>query len=352
MARERSFKPPELIEKPETKPKGPFGGRVVPPPMILRTDADSSSESLSKDNHIALTEGEPVLAGESQNTLPSDLSPPGPDDPSNIESIDVSLIDANRFAPRTIYVDSDLQVLADSLLETGQLELIHVIPNPEKKGRFIIGDGWSRVQAVRTRGILDMRLEARIHFNHSEEAIAIRGWSSNEKRRQHTDFDKAQFFSKLRKIGKSWDEIAKELGGTASTLRAYSVYDDIDQEILSLVQIYPDKLSVRPCQMLNSIAKSSSTDAALKVARQFVENNESFRWLQAKVEAAQRTATNPKPRNSVNFQRVYGTGVFKNRANGVVEITGTIADPVLQTEFKEKIDALLSQYFGSGKSSD
>lgn len=352
MARQRSFAPPALIEEPETKPKAPFGGRVVAPRMILRTDSDPISEPLSVASLPSQTEGESVLTEESQNTLAADQSSPGLNDPSKIESIDVILIDANRFAPRTIYVDSDLQILADSLVETGQLELIHVIPNPEKKGRFIIGDGWSRVQAVRTRGILDMRLEARVHFNHSEETIAIRGWSSNEKRRPHTDFDKAQFFSKLRKIGKSWDDIAKELGGTASTLRAYSVYDDIDQEILSLVQIYPDRLTVRPCQMLNSIAKSSSTDAALKVARQFVENNESFRWLQSKVEQAQRTSSNAKPRNSVNFQRVYGTGVFKNRTNGEIEISGTIADPTLQTEFKEKIDALLSQYFGSAKSTD
>lgn len=348
MARSRSFSPPELIDK----PKPPFGGRVVAPKMILRTDADTTSDPATKASPPSRPEDDPAVDSEPRDPLTLDHFSHGLDDQSRIDSIDVSLIDGNRYAPRTIYIDSDLQILAESLLEAGQLELIHVIPNPEKQGRYIIGDGWSRVQAVRTRGILDMRLEARIHFNHSEESIAIRGWSSNEKRRPHTDYDKAQFFSKLRKLGKSWEDIAKELGSSSSTLRAYSVYDDIDHEILSLVQIHPDKLTVRPCQMLHSLSKASSTDAALKVARQFVDNNESFRWLQSKVDTAQRTLEKPKTRNSVNFQRVYGSGVFKNRANGVIEITGTISDPALQIEFKEKVDALLSQYFGSAKAVD
>ncbi|EHL24798.1 parB-like partition protein [Acidovorax sp. NO-1] len=260
--------------------------------------------------------------------------------------IDVFDVDENAYPPRTQYNDTAIMEIANSIHENGQRDAIHVIPNPSKPGRFIIGDGWTRVQAIRARDLQDRKVKAVIHYDLTEQQAAWLGYAENEERRGHSDYDRALFFKKFRDNGWTWDQIAHETGIPIGTLYQYSAYDNLDVDLVDFAKRHPEKVTVNAISHFKRLTELKDRDYAVEVCRHFVDEDETFRWLKQKVEIASEAAgkKSGRKKSQVNFQRRFPNGHFRLRTDGQVEITGTISPERLE-EFNALIEKSLAPFF-------
>ena len=338
--------------KPEVK-KTPSNKAVAPPmmlPAITSPGAGALSRTISEGvadipNARSSDEASESVQGSNAFQVRSS-SQHSPSHAYEVVFINALDIDANRFAPREVYGDNTLQERADSLQAHGQRDPIHVIPNPSKPGRYIIGDGWTRVQAVRMRDILNLQLKAIIHLDKTEEEIAWMGYAQNEEREAHTDYDRACFYQKWREAGWTWEKISSQTGIPVGSLYPYGNYSKLDVDLLHYAKRHPEKVSVNVVnQLARLVAAKPNAEAAIALCKSFIDNDESFRWLKERVDAATKEASTDRKSNPVKFQRRYEHGHFKQRSDGKIEIVGVIPSAKLE-EFNEMMDKLLRPYFG------
>ena len=260
--------------------------------------------------------------------------------------IDAFSIDENQHAPRQQYSDSTILDLAASIRDKGQRDAIHVIPNPKKPGRFIVGDGWTRVQAIRAKDLQGLRVKAVVHHDLNEVDVAWFGYWQNEERNEHTDFDRATFYNKLRAEGWTWEQISVKTGLPIGTLSVYGNYERLDPDVLDFVKRYPKKVTLNVVAQLVRMNAAKGLDATLSLCRAFIENDESIRWLRERVQVATESRKPERKSSSVKFQRRYASGMFRQRTDGSIEVSGTIPQDKLE-EFNAAMDRLLQPYFGT-----
>jgi ParB family chromosome partitioning protein len=198
--------------------------------------------------------------------------------------IDVELIDPNPLAPRSIYTAEMIQARADDLRTQGQHDPIHVTPNPEVPGRYIICDGWTRVQACRIHGTLKT-LRAEIHPDLTGVESAIFGYQQNEGRKQHSDYDRAQFFEKLKDSGLSAAEISRLTGIPENRLSMYKSLARLPSVVLQQVQKAPELFGYNAGAQLARLCPANAADSdrgvmrAAKLAEAFSAGDRTFKWL-------------------------------------------------------------------------
>lgn len=156
-----------------------------------------------------------------------------------IKLIPLDLIDPNPLAQRTIYTDEVLLEIATSLKENLQRDPIHVRPNPEAPGRFVIWDGWTRVLAIRKFGEefdLPARVEARVHKNLNELEACVQGYFQNDERHPPTEYDRGMLFFKLKnERGLSSAEIVEKFKiKSKSDLTYYLAFGDLPDAVLPI----------------------------------------------------------------------------------------------------------------------
>lgn len=255
--------------------------------------------------------------------------------------IDVLLIDQNANPPRLLYSEEAIDSLAESIKHDGQRDPIHVIPHPTKEGRFIIGDGWTRVQAIRAHSLNGNLVLARVHMNLSEEAAAWMGYSQNEDRSQLTDYDKAAYYSNWHAQGHSWEDIAKKAGVSKAMMSFYSSFSRLPKDIAVQAKLNPQKVTATVAHLLCRAASLHGEIAALRLANQFLEGEYTRKWLESRVEAmSQERKTNT---NSIQYQKTFGDGFYKQRADGLIEAKIRIP-PENADEFNKKFEELINHY--------
>ena len=262
--------------------------------------------------------------------------------------IDAFSIDENQHPPRQQYSDSAILDLAASINEKGQREAIHVIPNPKKPGRYIVGDGWTRVQAIRAKDLQDLKVKAVIHHDLSEVDVAWFGYWQNEERNEQTDFDRAVFYNRMRDEGLTWEQLSIKTGLPVGTLSTYASYAKLDPDILDFAKRYPKKITVNVVAQLVRMNDARGLDATLILCRTFIENDETMRWLREKVQVATEHKRTERKSSSVKFQRRYASGMFRQRTDGSIEVSGRIPQDKLE-EFNAAMDRLLQPYFGASE---
>ncbi len=332
----------EADAEPKSETRTPASKKPAPPPLILPAITTPGAGALARsvDAPVASPAPSTGLAADSHSRSSANQA-------YEVVYINALDIDPNRFAPREIYGDNTLQERADSLETNGQRDPIHVIPNPAKPGRYIIGDGWTRVQAVRMRDILNLQLKAIIHTDKSEEEIAWMGYAQNEEREAHTDFDRARFYQKWRDQGWTWEQISKRTGIPVGSLSQYGNYNKLDVDLLHYAKRHPEKVSVNVVnQLWRLVSAKKSAEAAISLCKKFVDNDESFRWLKEHVDTLTMEQRPDRKSSPVKFQRRYENGHFKQRSDGKIEIVGVIPPDKLE-QFNETMDKLLRPYFGS-----
>jgi ParB family chromosome partitioning protein len=282
--------------------------------------------------------GDPILAGEAP------LQHPDSETPALLESvggrhlkhIPITLIDANPLAPREVYTPQMIQGRADDLRSQGQHDPIHVIPNPEAQGRFVIADGWTRVQACRDHKVMESLL-AEVHYDLTVQEAAWFGYQQNECRQQHCDLDRAMFYERLIATGETASEVARQAKVSRQQMSMYRSYGKLPPDVMDVIRSAPEKFTYPVVNELRKLFEQCGTRKAVVLAAKFAAADQTVRWLIAQVQAG----LNPSAHKSTPPVKLvrYGNGAYKQRGN-LFEVSIEVSDE-LRVEFAAALEALL-----------
>lgn len=229
---------------------------------------------------------------------------------NNIRStveLDVNLIDPNPLAPREVYTPEMILNRAEDLRSQGQHDPIHVIPNPEATGRFVICDGWTRVQACRVHKVKDTLL-AEIHSELSLQESAWFGYEQNEGRQQHCDLDRAMFFEKLIRDGVSQTEVSRRAKLSKSMMTFYRAYSQLPDDVLQIIRAYPSKFGATQAYYLLKLHNSLGIRKTVALAGKYSAEDQTHRWLVNQVQAL----LNPSNKEKIPGKTIkYKNGTYK-----------------------------------------
>ncbi len=266
------------------------------------------------------------------------------DSTRDIREVDVDLIDPNPLAPREVYTNVMIRAMADALTEQGQHDAIHVIPNLDTPGRYIICDGWTRVQACKKHDILGGKLLAEIHHELTVEESAWFGYQQNEGRNQHFDVDRGLFYAKLIEAGQSQTEIARRTNLSKSLMSFYLSYSKLPEPVLDLIRDRPERFGATAAYHLAKFFLDNKNLAAtLDLAQQFASEGHSVRWLaaQTKLPATHdHELTRPAPK--IKTVR-YGNGKFEIKDDQCkLEINLQNVPPATRSIFTIELEKLIA----------
>jgi ParB family chromosome partitioning protein len=262
-----------------------------------------------------------------------------PGNARQMRMIAIELIDPNPLAPREVYTPQMILERAEALRTQGQHDPIHVIPNPDEPGRFIICDGWTRVQACRDHQVMH-ELLAEVHEGMTLHQSAWFGYQQNEERDQHCDLDRAMFYEKLIAAGETAAEVARQAGVSRAQMQNFRAFTKLPSEVLDVVRTNPVRFGANAAYQLYRLSERAGLRQALRVASRFVEEQRSFSWLLNQVQLC----IEPKaPRVSQSSKVIrYSNGYFKLREGNAEVRIGLVADD--EASFSAEMEKLLDKY--------
>lgn len=252
--------------------------------------------------------------------------------------VDVALIDTNPLAPREVYTAEMILSRAEALRTQGQHDPIHVIPNPDHLGRYIICDGWTRVQACRKHKVLEQLL-AEIHENLSLEESAWFGYQQNEERQQHCDFDRAMFYEKLINAGETAISVANKAQVSASQMSFYRSFAKLPADVLEIVKEFPGKFSATVAYQIQKLAAGCGVRKAVSLALKFANEDHTQAWLINQVQLLIGPSSS-KTVTRTTKQIRYSNGVYKQKGE-LFELNISVL-PEQKEQFAEALERLLS----------
>lgn len=267
---------------------------------------------------------------------PSIPIPSALDSTRNMKVIGVHVIDPNPLAPREVYTPQMILERAEDLRSQGQHDPIHVIPNPDAPGRFIICDGWTRVQACREHKVFESLL-AEIHDGLSLRDSAWFGYEQNEGRAQQCDLDRALFYEKLIAAGESAAEIARRAKVSKTMMSFYRAYARLPNDILDIARQYPEKFGATEAYQLSRLFDKCGLRKAVILAGKYAAENQTVRWLTNQVQSFINPVTH-KARTAGKTVR-YQNGVYKQRGDSF-ELAITV-DAEHREAFSQGLEKLL-----------
>lgn len=254
----------------------------------------------------------PETADDARIDAPTLAEPSALDSTRNMKVIGVHLIDPNPLAPREVYTPQMILERAEDLRSQGQHDPIHVIANPDAPGRFIICDGWTRVQACREHKVFESLL-AEIHDGLSLRDSAWFGYEQNEGRAQQCDLDRALFYEKLIAAGESAAEIARRAKVSKTMMSFYRAYARLPHDILDIARQYPEKFGATEAYQLFRLFDKCGLRKAVILAGKYAAENQTVRWLTNQVQSLINPVTH-KARTAGKTVR-YQNGVYKQRGD-------------------------------------
>lgn len=284
---------------------------------------------------------EEVLREHQPEVAVTDKAEPKASDTPAIErkyqKIAVSLIDANPLAPREVYTPQMIRERADALRTQGQHDPIHVIPNPNEPGRFIICDGWTRVQACRDHQVMH-ELLAEVHEGMSLEASAWYGYQQNEERQQHCDLDRAMFYERLIAVGETATEIARRAGISKSQMTFYRAYSRLPGEVMEIVREAPERFGATVAYHLDRLCQHVGKRKTMALAARFAEENRARSWL---IQQVQGMIEEPAPRKPSSAKQIrFANGFYKQRDDSF-EVNIKV-DPAKREMFAKALEELVA----------
>lgn len=262
-----------------------------------------------------------------------------------VQLIPVDLIDPNPLAPRTVYTPEMIQARADDLRTQGQHDPIHVTPSPTRPGRYIICDGWTRVQACLVHGTLKA-LRAEIHPDLSSVDAAVFGYQQNEGRKQHCDLDRAMFFEKLKSTGLSAVQVSKLTGIPENRLSMYKSLASLPAAVLKAIEKAPEIFGYNAGAQLarlcpaDAVGTDTGVAKAVRLAESFAAGDKTFKWLKTQVESFLAHKPRSVLRTGANFR--YPEGFLRGRGD-TVELELRIDTPERQSILLEELRAFLRE---------
>ncbi len=239
----------------------------------------------------------------------------------NLTMIGVHLIDPNPLAPREVYTPEMILNRAEDLRAQGQHDPIHVIPNPNAAGRFIICDGWTRVQACREHKVFEALL-AEVHTELGLQESAWFGYEQNEGRSQHCDLDRAMFYEKLIAAGESPAEVARRAKVSKTMMSFYRAYSRLPEDVLEIIRLHPQKFGATEAYQLAKLHDKAGIRKAVSLANKYASEDQTQRWLTNQVQALLNPIAH-KAKTSGKTIR-YANGIYKQRGD-VFELVITVS---------------------------
>lgn len=304
--------------------------KAAPHGMVMTHPPSGPSRSLQE----VLREHQKDFAAENA----SDRAAPEPKEINRkYQNIAVSLIDANPLAPREIYTPQMIRERAEALRTQGQHDPIHVIPNPDEPKRFIICDGWTRVQACRDHQVMH-ELLAEVHEGMSLEESAWFGYQQNEERQQHCDLDRAMFYERLIATGESAAEVSRRAGISKSQMTFYRSYSRLPSEVMDIIRESPDRFGATVAYHLERLCQNAGKRKAVALAARYAEENRPRSWLIAQVQGLIEA---PAPRRPSSAKQIrFANGFYKQRDDSF-EVNIKV-DPAKRDAFAQALEALLA----------
>ena len=304
--------------------------KAAPHGMVMTHPPSGPSRSLQE-----------VLREHQQDFVAENASDRAAPEPKEInrkyQNIAVSLIDANPLAPREIYTPQMIRERAEALRTQGQHDPIHVIPNPDEPKRFIICDGWTRVQACRDHQVMH-ELLAEVHEGMSLEESAWFGYQQNEERQQHCDLDRAMFYERLIATGESAAEVSRRAGISKSQMTFYRSYSRLPSEVMDIIRESPDRFGATVAYHLERLCQNAGKRKAVALAARYAEENRPRSWLIAQVQGLIEA---PAPRRPSSAKQIrFANGFYKQRDDSF-EVNIKV-DPAKRDAFAQALEALLA----------
>ncbi|MDH0341992.1 ParB/RepB/Spo0J family partition protein [Chromobacterium haemolyticum] len=299
--KQRRFTPPEL-----------------PAPAFREGDNSTPDADDQGGNTVLLADGDiPATGGGSTGSPAEQVDQPT----KERKPLALNLIDPNPLAPREVYTPEMLQQRAEELRTQGQHDPIHVIPHPDKPGRFIIADGWTRVQGCVEHKVFD-ELIADIHYDLSVQEAAWFGYEQNEGRQQHCDLDRAMFYEKQIKAGLPAAEVARRANLTKSMMTYYRAYARLPEDVLEVVRLQPEKFGSLVAYNLAKLyeklgvkrGENFSLRKVVALANRYAAEDQTVRWLVNQVQTMLNPTEN-KPTTPLKHFR-YANGYYKQSEKG------------------------------------
>lgn len=304
--------------------------KAAPHGMVMTHPPSGPSRSLQE----VLREHQQDFAAENA----SDRAAPEPKEINRkYQNIAVSLIDANPLAPREIYTPQMIRERAEALRTQGQHDPIHVIPNPDEPKRFIICDGWTRVQACRDHQVMH-ELLAEVHEGMSLEESAWFGYQQNEERQQHCDLDRAMFYERLIATGESAAEVSRRAGISKSQMTFYRSYSRLPSEVMDIIRESPDRFGATVAYHLERLCQNTGKRKAVALAARYAEENRPRSWLIAQVQGLIEA---PAPRRPSSAKQIRFVNGFYKQRDDSFEVNIKV-DPAKRDAFAQALEALLA----------
>ena len=149
----------------------------------------------------------------------------------NVKLISIEEIVPNRFQPRQIFGEKELNELADSIKEHGIIQPLIVRPLGDK---YEIIAGERRYKAASIAGLYNVPVIVLEKDDNESAELAI---IENIQRKDLTPIEEAKSYQKLLNRGLTQEEIAKKLGiaqpTVANKLRLLSLPDEVQEALLN-----------------------------------------------------------------------------------------------------------------------
>lgn len=274
----------------------------------------------------------------------SSVVEPEPEKPRDLRTINVNLIDPNPLAPREIYTAEMILARASDLRDQGQHDPIHVMPNPDAPGRFIILDGWTRTQACLSHKVMTA-LHAEVHHNLSLQQAAWFGYDQNECRQGHHDIDRAMFYEKLIAAGEAPADIYRRARISKSLMSFYRSYAKLPEDILEVVRIAPARFTATVAFHLLKAYNAVGVRKTVALANRFATEDRSQAWLADQVQSLINQPDGERKPTPMKHL-VYENGQFK-QIGSTFSLSIKVEDDQAP-EFAEKIEKLLAEVAKSG----
>ena len=334
-----------LLQTPKkTMTVPPITDKVVMP-KHQRMGVSEAMDLAAKAHEIKLTGKTPLPAFKPYTPSTNDVH--GEQNPAeavaeggrDIRSILLELIEENPYAPREVYSPDALRERAESIRVNGQYDAIHIIPHPEKPGRFMIADGWTRVTSCRLHKVCES-LSAQVHHDLTPLQAAWLGYNQNESREQHCDLDRAFFFEKMYGQGIAQTEISKKTGISQTQLSFFTAFRKLPEEVLQIIRLNPTRFPAYIAQNLAQVARKVSGGKAYSLAKTFSSNDQSVSWMIKQCTLL----LEPRAPQKQNLGKVfrYSNGVLRQKG-GKFDLSLEI-DEAEREEFNKALEQLLSRF--------
>lgn len=256
--------------------------------------------------------------------------------------IPIDRLEANKWPPRSVYSEEVLKSRALSLQQIGQQSPIHVIPHPDAPGRFIVGDGWTRVQACLHYGVRDALL-AQVHLDKSEQEVAWMGYATNDEQHQCTEFDRALFYQALVLEGVSHEEIAQRSGRSRSTVTRCLAFARLTDEVKDIVRQAPQQFGLHHANLLLQCITAGHLRPAARLAQQVLDEQRPLWWLRLEVDRLLKPKAKPDPiKLRTRVRKTFANGRYEdNGKRFVLDLSVPLAKAA---ELREELNRVLASF--------